>query len=184
MDQRLCQGRPGRKDLGTWGSPGTPNPTHFPSTERGNIIPQDLSTHQFNKHARSLPLPCTLMSSKSSSSRGKEKINASTSSSTNTNTNTNATTISLVVTNVRLLGLVQRDDWPNIYEQSLLSESSAQSYERNIRFVEWILYRLFEIWDVDLTKEVSGYTDLCEAWEPKRSDADLDHRNFSPSSRH
>ena len=94
------------------------------------------------------------MSPKKSSSKGKEKINIGT--DTNTDSNTSFTTLSLVITNLRLLEIEKRDDWPKASEQTFLTLDWTQIRVENIRFTEWILYRLFEIWDADLTKEVSN----------------------------
>ncbi|SLM40787.1 HAUS augmin-like complex subunit 6, N-terminal [Lasallia pustulata] len=55
-------------------------------------------------------------------------------------------------TNLRLLDLDNRNDWPSITAQTLSTKDAQQNQKTRIRCVEWALYRLFEIWDPEETK--------------------------------
>ncbi|KAL8817689.1 MAG: hypothetical protein Q9191_008097 [Dirinaria sp. TL-2023a] len=56
------------------------------------------------------------------------------------------------ITNLKLLGLDTRDDWPSITVQVLSSKDVQQNQKHRIHCVEWALYRLFEIWNPEETK--------------------------------
>ena len=58
------------------------------------------------------------------------------------------------ITNLKLLGLDKRDDWPSITVQVLSGKDVQQNQKHRIHCVEWALYRLFEIWDLEETKNV------------------------------
>ena len=98
------------------------------------------------------------MSSKKHPSRGKEEIDPSTRNGAGTGTGTNKgrPNSTLILTNLRLLGFEQRNDWPTASSQPILQANLAQVRRDNVYFIEWILYRLFELWDAELTREVSG----------------------------
>ncbi|KAF1980210.1 hypothetical protein BU23DRAFT_522201 [Bimuria novae-zelandiae CBS 107.79] len=53
--------------------------------------------------------------------------------------------IKLFVTNLRLLDLDRRQDWPNITVQTFSAKNADQ--KQRIGAVEWSLFRLFEMWD-------------------------------------
>ncbi|KAF2733328.1 hypothetical protein EJ04DRAFT_513306 [Polyplosphaeria fusca] len=57
----------------------------------------------------------------------------------------------LFVTNLRLLDLDLRSDWPNITPQTLSSRNADQ--KQRISAVEWALFRLFELWDPHETSQ-------------------------------
>lgn len=59
----------------------------------------------------------------------------------------------LFVTNLRLLNLDRLPDWPSITPRSFSTKDRQQNQKQRIRCVEWALYRLFELWDPDETKE-------------------------------
>ena len=136
------------------------------------------------------------MSSKKPSERGKEKANLNTSISKSKSSVSNSDSDKskskgrpnsvLILTNLRLLGFEQRNDWPKASSQSFRQADLAQVRHDNVYFIEWILYRLFEIWDPDLTREVSSY--MCRSFldlgvqDPYRSNAYLCPRNSSRSS--
>jgi hypothetical protein len=63
--------------------------------------------------------------------------------------------ISLYVSNLRLLNLDQRQDWPDITIQTFDTKDALQNQKKRVSCVEWSLYRLFEIWDRDTTRDVS-----------------------------
>ncbi|KAI9821178.1 MAG: hypothetical protein M1827_003912 [Pycnora praestabilis] len=56
------------------------------------------------------------------------------------------------LTNLRLLGLDHRSDWPSISTHTFSTKEPGQSQRTRIRCVEWVLYRLFEIWNVEETQ--------------------------------
>ncbi|KAK3082265.1 hypothetical protein LTS18_007821 [Coniosporium uncinatum] len=60
-------------------------------------------------------------------------------------------TITLLLTNLRLLDLDRRHDWPNITASSLGSRSADQKHR--VKCTEWALYRLFELWDLSETRD-------------------------------
>lgn len=62
------------------------------------------------------------------------------------------------VTNLRLLDLDRYPDWPAITAQVLTAKEAQQDQKHRIRCVEWALYRLFEIWDVEETRNVGTRT--------------------------
>jgi hypothetical protein len=59
--------------------------------------------------------------------------------------------VKLFVTNLRLLDLDLRRDWPGITVQTFSSKNADQ--KQRIGGVEWALYRLFELWDPDETSQ-------------------------------
>jgi hypothetical protein len=63
--------------------------------------------------------------------------------------------ISLFVSNLRLLNLDQRQDWPDITAQTFDTKDALQNQKKRVSCVEWSLYRLFELYDRDTTREVS-----------------------------
>ncbi|KAF2850442.1 hypothetical protein T440DRAFT_507921 [Plenodomus tracheiphilus IPT5] len=62
-----------------------------------------------------------------------------------------ATDIKLFVTNLRLLDLDTRDDWPGITVQTFSAKNADQ--KQRIGGTEWALFRLFEIWDINETAQ-------------------------------
>ena len=65
-----------------------------------------------------------------------------------------APSISLLLTNLHLLDLDRRNDWPSISDQTFTSKNTLQNEKTRIQCVEWAFYRLFEIWDPVETKDV------------------------------
>ncbi|KAK7183017.1 hypothetical protein DPSP01_006034 [Paraphaeosphaeria sporulosa] len=59
--------------------------------------------------------------------------------------------IKLFVTNLRLLDLDGRPDWPDITVQTFSAKNADQ--RQRIHAVEWALFRLFEIWDPSETSQ-------------------------------
>lgn len=75
-----------------------------------------------------------------------------------------APNISLLLTNLHLLDLDRRDDWPSLTAQIFTSKNTLQNEKTRIHCVEWACYRLFEIWDPVETKDVrpcSYMLELC-----------------------
>ena len=61
---------------------------------------------------------------------------------------------SLFLTNLRLLDLDKHHDWPSTLLQTLGGKDGQQNQKNRIRCVEWALYRLFELWDPEETRNV------------------------------
>ncbi|KAF2098746.1 hypothetical protein NA57DRAFT_75984 [Rhizodiscina lignyota] len=61
--------------------------------------------------------------------------------------------VALFLTNLRLLDFDIRPDWPSITNQTFSTRDAGQNQKQQIRCVEWALYRLFEIWDPDETRD-------------------------------
>ncbi|KIW06134.1 uncharacterized protein PV09_03297 [Verruconis gallopava] len=59
----------------------------------------------------------------------------------------------LLVINLRLLDLHLRDDWPGITAKTFSTKDTQQSQKLRIKCTEWMLYRLFELWDPDETRD-------------------------------
>lgn len=85
--------------------------------------------------------------------------------------------ISLFVSNLRLLTLDQRQDWPDLTEQTFDTKDALQNQKKRVSCTEWSLYRLFEIWDRDTTREVSQVP----LWFPNF--VFMEFRNCNPSFR-
>lgn len=62
--------------------------------------------------------------------------------------------ISLFLTNLRLLDLDKRGDWPGITPITFTTRDSQQNIKKRIQCVEWALFRLFELWDPEEAREV------------------------------
>jgi hypothetical protein len=62
--------------------------------------------------------------------------------------------VKLFVTNLRLIDLDLRPDWPAITVQTFSSKNADQ--KQRIGGVEWALFRLFEIWDPVETGQVGS----------------------------
>lgn len=60
--------------------------------------------------------------------------------------------VKLFVTNLRLVDLDLRDDWPEITVQTFSAKNADQ--KQRISGTEWALFRLFELWDPDETAQV------------------------------
>ncbi|TVY37436.1 hypothetical protein LSUB1_G004619 [Lachnellula subtilissima] len=65
--------------------------------------------------------------------------------------------VSLFLTNLRLLDLDLRKDWPGITNETLSTKKDAQqNQKKRIQCVEWALYQLFAIWDPEETRNACG----------------------------
>jgi hypothetical protein len=67
--------------------------------------------------------------------------------------------IKLFVTNLRLLNLHLRSDWPNITVQTFSSKNADQ--KQRMGAAEWGLFRLFEMWNPVETSQVR----TCTIWK-------------------
>ncbi|ELR04126.1 hypothetical protein GMDG_01430 [Pseudogymnoascus destructans 20631-21] len=61
--------------------------------------------------------------------------------------------VSLFLTNLRLLDLDKRQDWPGITPVTFTTKDSQQNIKKRIQCVEWALFRLFEIWEPEEARE-------------------------------
>jgi len=55
---------------------------------------------------------------------------------------------------LHLLNLDLLDDWPGLTEETFSAKSSRHNLQQRVKGVEWCLYRLFEIYDPDETRNV------------------------------
>ena len=62
--------------------------------------------------------------------------------------------ISTFLTNLHLLDLDRHEDWPRIDAQIFTRKNTLQNEKSRIHCVEWALYQLFYIWDLEQTKNV------------------------------
>ncbi|KAH6971565.1 HAUS augmin-like complex subunit 6 N-terminus-domain-containing protein [Ilyonectria sp. MPI-CAGE-AT-0026] len=62
--------------------------------------------------------------------------------------------LSMFLTNLRLLDLDLRPDWPGIRPETFVTGgSSAQGQKKRVQCVEWALYQLFALWDPEETRK-------------------------------
>ena len=66
--------------------------------------------------------------------------------------------LSLFLTNVKLLDLDLLPDWPGISRATFDTGSTAQGQKKRIQSVEWVLFRLFSLWDPEETANVGHPT--------------------------
>ena len=59
--------------------------------------------------------------------------------------------LALFLTNLRLLDLDLRNDWPDITPSTF----STRDQKKRIQSVEWALYQLFVLWDPEEARDVS-----------------------------
>jgi hypothetical protein len=62
--------------------------------------------------------------------------------------------IGLFITNLRLLDLDLRSDWPGITAATFSTKDAQQNQKNRVRCAEWALYQLFTLWDVEEAKNV------------------------------
>jgi hypothetical protein len=62
--------------------------------------------------------------------------------------------LSLFLANIRLLDLDQLTDWPEITIKTYSLKDANQSQKNRVKATEWALFRLFEIWDPEETRNV------------------------------
>jgi hypothetical protein len=63
--------------------------------------------------------------------------------------------VGLFSRNLRLLGLDEYEDWPEISGQSFSIKDTQQNQKKRVQCTEWALYRLFQLWDEALAADVS-----------------------------
>jgi hypothetical protein len=67
----------------------------------------------------------------------------------------------LLLTNLRLLDLDRKPDWPNINPRLFYAkDGQGQTQKLRIHYTEWTLYRLFELWDPEGTRDVKSHLSL------------------------
>ena len=62
--------------------------------------------------------------------------------------------IELFLANLRILDLDLLPDWPDISVQTFASSTASQGQKRRVQAVEWALYYLFSLWDVEEAQTV------------------------------
>ncbi|RAL58964.1 hypothetical protein DID88_009255 [Monilinia fructigena] len=60
--------------------------------------------------------------------------------------------VTLFITNLRLLDLDLKEDWPDITVVTFSTKDAQQNQKKRIQGVEWALYQLFAIWDPEETR--------------------------------
>ncbi|KAK2626372.1 hypothetical protein QTJ16_004634 [Diplocarpon rosae] len=60
--------------------------------------------------------------------------------------------VALFLTNMRLLDLDLRPDWPDISALTFSTKDAQQNQKKRIQCVEWALYQLFALWDPEETR--------------------------------
>ncbi|KAH9210010.1 HAUS augmin-like complex subunit 6 N-terminus-domain-containing protein [Leptodontidium sp. 2 PMI_412] len=60
--------------------------------------------------------------------------------------------ITLFLTNLRLLDLDLRPDWPDISDLTFSIKDAQQNQKKRIQCVEWALFQLFALWDPEETR--------------------------------
>lgn len=61
----------------------------------------------------------------------------------------------LFAANLRLLNFDLLDDWPAISSKTFSTKDAQQNQKQRIRCTEWALFRLFELWDPEETRNVT-----------------------------
>jgi HAUS augmin-like complex subunit 6 N-terminus len=86
----------------------------------------------------------------------------------------------LFLTNLRLLDFDKRPDWPNITPKTYTTKDGQnQNQKQRIKCTEWVLYRLFELWDPEETRDVRlQKSSTCPA-----ANSSIPSRNSTRSSR-
>ena len=69
----------------------------------------------------------------------------------------------ILIRNLRLLDLDEEFDWPHIKRETFAASDSIRNQRSRVRAAEWILYKLFEIWEPQETKNVSHWLRLAKA---------------------
>ncbi|CAG8960183.1 hypothetical protein HYFRA_00010662 [Hymenoscyphus fraxineus] len=72
--------------------------------------------------------------------------------STSTTALTTTSNIALFLTNLRLLDLDLRPDWPDISQKTFSTKDAQQNQKKRVQCVEWALYQLFALWDPEETQ--------------------------------
>ncbi|QSZ31845.1 hypothetical protein DSL72_001414 [Monilinia vaccinii-corymbosi] len=77
---------------------------------------------------------------------------SSSSSSSSAQPTSGPSYVSLSITNLRLLDLDLRDDWPDITVVTFSTKDAQQNQKKRIQGVEWALFQLFALWDPEETR--------------------------------
>ncbi|KAH6666261.1 HAUS augmin-like complex subunit 6 N-terminus-domain-containing protein [Halenospora varia] len=73
-------------------------------------------------------------------------------SNTSTQPASGPSNVALFLTNLRLLDLDLRQDWPDITAKTFTTKDAQQNQKKRIQCVEWALYQLFALWDPEETQ--------------------------------
>lgn len=68
--------------------------------------------------------------------------------------------LAIFLTNIRLLDLDLRPDWPDITAITFSTKDAQQNQKKRIQCVEWALYQLFTYWDPEETRNVRQHLDI------------------------
>lgn len=100
--------------------------------------------------ARSIRAPAHASKPSQSAARGAAPgVTSTTTVSPPTASPTAPSHLTLFLTNLRLLDLDLRPDWPDINTLTFSARDAAQGQKKRIQSVEWALYHLFRLWDAD-----------------------------------
>jgi len=66
--------------------------------------------------------------------------------------------VQLFLTNLKLLDLDLRDDWPGMGVITFSTKDSQQNQKKRVQAVEWALFQLFTLWDPEETQNVRIHT--------------------------
>jgi hypothetical protein len=125
--------------------------------------------HADDRHQLSLKMPATAALAASLAPPANAKVPLSTKSTVPYSTK-GPSNISLFLTSLRLLDLDKHPEWPGISRHTFSPKDAQQSQKNRIRCVEWALYRLFEIWDGEWTRNVWSFSLVgheCDAKGPR-----------------
>ena len=107
------------------------------------------------------PAPSRMLSSTSNSSLARSRSLRSNSLKPPSSLNPQPTApalglsnVNLFLTNLRLLELDTRDDWPGISVLTFSTTTRQENQKKRIECVEWALYHLFALWDPEETRNV------------------------------
>ena len=115
-----------------------------------------LRAHSYNAHSDTMSRTTSQASTTTTNTNNGISRDRSLSVKANNKPQSGASALSadvkLFVTNLRLLDLDFRNDWPGITVQTFSAKNADQ--RQRIGGSEWALFRLFEIWDPDETAQV------------------------------
>ncbi|PQE33267.1 HAUS augmin-like complex subunit 6 N-terminus-domain-containing protein [Rutstroemia sp. NJR-2017a WRK4] len=102
-----------------------------------------MSVSTFNPLGRTRSLRQSTASTTSTTSTNLLKLP----STSNAQLTSGPSNVNLFITNLRLLELDLREDWPDITAVTFSTKDAQQNQKKRIQCVEWALYQLFAVWD-------------------------------------
>ena len=77
-----------------------------------------------------------------------------------TSPNPSLSSMRLLIRNLRLLGLDEEIDYPNIELDTFDVKNPVDNQKQRIQTAEWLFYKLFTIWDRKNTQEVRNSSEI------------------------